>query len=316
MNIAIVGGSGFVGRNLLPVLTARGHRCTVLSRDPQRHRELKLIPHVRLRRANPYDPASLTAALEGADAAINLVGILNERGRNGKGFHRTHVTLVENLLQACREKGVGRLLQVSALNAGIDDPRASHYLKSKGEAEQLIKASGIDYTIVQPSIIFGTGDAFFNRFADLLKLLPVLPLACPKARMQPVWVGDLAEAVARMLESRQAVNKVYVLVGPKQYSLIELVRFTARALGRKRLVIGLPDFMSRMQAMVCDFVPGKPFSTDNYRSLQIDNVSRNNALPEFGIEPRPMEGLVRSYLRGSSRQQRFSAIRQRTGHRY
>lgn len=312
MNIALLGGSGFVGKNLLPVLTARGHQCTALSRDPEHCRELRLLPGVKLQRANPYDTQSLSTALAGADAVVNLVGILNERGRSGKGFERAHVTLMENLLEACNNAGVGRLLQVSALNAGIDDPKASHYLKSKGRAERLIKSSGIAYTIVQPSIIFGVGDSFFNRFANLLKWLPVLPLACPGAKMQPVWVGDVVAAMAAMLESRDAVGKVYPLVGPKQYTLIELVRFTAAALGKKRWIIGLPDFLSRLQGLVCDFVPGKPFSTDNYRSLKIDNVSADNALPDFGIEPRPMEGLVRSYLGGSTRQQRLNAIRQRT----
>jgi NADH dehydrogenase len=312
MNIALLGGSGFVGKNLLPELTAHGHLCSVLSRDPERCREIRLLPGVTLVRADPYDTQSLSTALAGADAVVNLVGILNERGRRGKGFRKAHVTLMENLLEASKQAGVGRLLQVSALNADSDDPNASHYLKSKGEAERLIKLSGIDYTIVRPSIIFGVGDSFFNRFARLLKWLPVLPLACPNAKLQPVWVGDLVAAMARMLESRDAVGKVYPLVGPKKYTLIELVRFTAAAQGRKRWIIGLPDFFSRLQALVCDFVPGKPFSTDNYRSLKIDNVSTENALPDFGIEPRPMEGLVRSYLGGSSHQQRLNAIRQRT----
>lgn len=312
MNIALLGGSGFVGNNLLPMLTARGHLCSVLSRDPERCRDLRLLPGVKLVRANPYDTQSLSTALVGANAVVNLVGILNERGRSGKGFRKAHVTLMENLLKACKEAGVVRLLQVSALNANTDDPKASHYLKTKGQAERLIKSSGVDYTIVQPSIIFGVGDSFFNRFAGLLKWLPALPLACPKAKMQPVWVGDVVAFMARMLESREAVGKVYPLVGPKEYTLIELVRFTAAAQGRKRWIIGLPDFLSRLQGLVCDFVPGKPFSTDNYRSLKIDNVSTENALPDFGIEPRPMEGLVRSYLGGSSHQQRLNAIRQRT----
>lgn len=312
MNIALLGGSGFVGRNLIPALTARGHECVVLSRDPERCREIRLLPGVRVVRANPHDLSSLAAALEGADAAVNLVGILNESGRGGKGFHKAHVGLVENLLAACEEAGVERLLQVSALNAGIDHPEASHYLKSKGEAEQRIRASGISHTIVRPSVIFGAGDSFFNRFAGLLKWLPILPLACPGAKMQPVWVGDVVAAMAIMLESREARNQAYPLVGPRQYSLIELVRFTAAALGKKRWVVGLPDAVSRVQGLVCDFVPGKPFSSDNYLSLQIDNVSSENALPAFGIEPRPIEGLVRSYLGGSSRQQRLNSIRRRT----
>ena len=309
MNIVLLGGSGFVGRNLLPELSARGHACTVLSRNTERCKELRLLPDVRLRRVDPFDQDALSSALDGADAAINLVGILNEKGRSGKGFHRAHVVLVENLLQACSDAGVRRILQISALNAGTDKPNASHYLKSKGEAEKRIRDSGLHYTIVQPSVIFGEGDSFFNRFAGLLKWLPALPLACPNSRMQPVWVGDVVSAMAKMLESREAVAQVYPLVGPRSYSLIELVRFTARALGVKRWIFGLPDFASRMQGLVCDFVPGKPFSTDNYRSLKIDNVSERNALPQFGIDPRPMEGLVRSYLGGSSNQKRLNAIR-------
>lgn len=309
MNIALIGGSGFVGRNLLPALTARGHSCTVLTRDPELCRELCLVPGVRLLRVDPYNAEALAAALEGMDAAINLVGILNERGRSGKGFHRAHVTLTENLVSACQASGVERILYVSALNAGSENPKASHYLRSKGEAEDRLRASGLKYTIVQPSIIFGEGDSFFNRFAGLLRYLPVLPLACPGARMQPVWVGDVVEAIAVALEIPQAVGQTYPLVGPKDTTLIQLVRFTAHAMGKKRLIMGLPDAVSRVQGLVFDFVPGKPFSSDNYRSLKIDNVSAYNALPELGIEPRPYNGLVRSYLGGSSLQKRLDSLR-------
>ena len=313
--VALLGGSGFVGRNLLHVLTQRGYRCIVLTRDTERCRELRLVPGVQLRRTNPYDFESLTSALKGADAVINLVGILNEGGRSGKGFHRAHVKLVENLLAACNEAQVARLVQISALNAEVDSPGASHYLKTKGEAERLIKHSGIEYTIVRPSVIFGADDSFFNRFAGLLKWLPILPLACPGAQLQPVWVGDVANAVAVILEKRETIGRAYSLVGPGKYSLIDLVRFTAKATEKKRWILGLPDFVSRLQGVVCDFVPGKPFSSDNYRSLKIDNVSDENGLRALGIEPRPLEGLVKSYLCGSSRQQRLDTIRQRTDHR-
>ena len=183
------------------------------------------------------------------------------------------------------------------------------------EAERLIKHSGIEYTIVRPSVIFGADDSFFNRFAGLLKWLPILPLACPGAQLQPVWVGDVANAVAVILEKRETIGRAYSLVGPGKYSLIDLVRFTAKATEKKRWILGLPDFVSRLQGVVCDFVPGKPFSSDNYRSLKIDNVSDENGLRALGIEPRPLEGLVKSYLCGSSRQQRLDTIRQRTDHR-
>jgi NADH dehydrogenase len=312
MKIVLLGGSGFVGRNLLPVLTSGGHHCTVLTRDPERCRDIRLLPNVTLKRADPYDVDSLTATLSGADAVINLVGILNESGRNGKGFERAHVTLTDNLLRACEGAGVRRFIQISALGADTDSPGASHYLKTKGRAEQLVAASNLDFTIVRPSVIFGVDDSFFNRFAGLLRWIPVLPLACPNAQMQPVWVGDVANAVGRMVEAPDAIAQTYTLVGPKKYKLIQLVRFTASAMGKKRLIIGLPDFVSRVQGLLCDFVPGKPFSSDNYRSLKIANVSDKNGLPALGIDPRPLKGLVKSYLRGSSRQLRLDTIR--SGH--
>ena len=315
MNIVLAGGSGFLGRHLLSAFAARGHSCAVLTRNPERCRELRLWPGVSLVRVRKYEPEPLKECLDGADAAVNLIGILNESGRDGSGFRKVHVELVESLLDACKAANVKRLLHVSALHAGTKDPSASHYLKTKGEAEEIILASGIDSTIVQPSVIFGVGDSFFNRFATLLRFMPILPLACPGARMQPVWAGDVAEAMARMLENPEFVGRRCPLVGPKSYSLIELVRFTARAIGKKRWVVGLPDGVSRLQAMICDFVPGKPFSTDNYRSLQIDNTSEENALWSLGIEPRSLEGLVRSYLAGTSHQRRLNAIRKRTGHR-
>lgn len=316
MNIALIGGSGFVGSNLLPALTARGHHCIVLTRDPERCRPLQLVQGVQLRRANPYDAEDLQKALEGVDAVVNLVGILNERGRSGKGFHKAHVALTESLITASKGAGVKRILYVSALNADSQNPKASHYLRTKGEAEDLLRASGLQFTIVQPSVIFGVDDSFFNRFAGLLRFIPLLPLACPGARMQPVWVGDVAEAIATALDSREAVGQTYALVGPKQASLLQLVRFTASAMGKKRLVIGLPDALSRLQGLVFDFVPGKPFSSDNYRSLQIDNVSAHNALPQLGIEPLPYNGLMRSHLGGCTHQSRLDALRRSPRRRY
>ncbi len=315
MKIVLLGGSGFVGRNLLSALTQRGHQCTVLSRDPERCRDIRLMPRTTLRRTNPYDVEALTEAVDGADAAINLVGILNESGRSGKGFERAHVELTQNLVQSCEDAGVERYIQVSALGADTDSPEASHYLRTKCRAEQVVRDSRLRYTIVRPSVIFGVNDSFFNRFASLLRWVPVLPVACPNALMQPVWVGDVAEAVCRMLETPESIGQAYPLVGPGKYKLIELVRYTAKVIGKKRLIFGLPDFVSRLQGLVFDFIPGKPFSSDNYRSLKVDNVSAANALTEFGIEPRPVEGYVRNYLRGSSRQQRLSDIRGGTQYR-
>jgi uncharacterized protein YbjT (DUF2867 family) len=275
-------------------------------------RELSIIPRVEVRQTDVYDPEKLAECLRGADAAINMVGILNEPGRKGKGFHRAHVELTERLIAACRAAGVRRFVQVSALNAGMGK---SHYLVSKGEAEARIRAAGdLDSTILQPSVIFGEGDAFFNRFAGLLRLAPVLPLACPNALMQPVWVGDVAAAITAVLPDKASFGRTLVLVGPRAYSLRELVTLTARAVGSQCRILGLPDGLSRVQARVMDFLPGKPFSTDNYLSLQTPNTSEANSLPELGISPRSLESVVPKMLGVSARQYRLDGFRKKVLH--
>jgi len=309
MRIVLLGATGFVGRHLLPELSQRGHRCVLLCRAVSRCGQLRLVPGVELR---PMPTAAnLSAALAGADAVINLIGILNERGRNGRGFRKVHVGITENLIEACRISGVRRVVHMSALNAGKG---TSHYLASKGEAENLLRqADFLDVTIVQPSVIFGAGDAFFNRFASLLRRTPVLPLACPDARLQPVWVGDVVNAIGNILENPWTIGRSLELAGPRVYTLRELVRFTARASGRPCWIIGLPDAVSRLQGWLMDFVPGKPFSSDNYKSLQVDNVSRHNALPELGITPHSINAEVTAYLSGSQHQRRLDDWRQRAG---
>jgi uncharacterized protein YbjT (DUF2867 family) len=308
MRIVLLGATGFVGHHLLPLLSAAGHQCLVLCRYKMGCRELALVPGLQLRQGDVHDPEFLVAQLKGADAAINLVGILNEPGRKGEGFRRVHVELVQKLIDACRQNGVRRLLHVSALNAGQG---SSHYLISKGEGEELIRnAHELDSTIVQPSVIFGEGDAFFNRFATLLRMTPVLPLACAGAKMQPVWVGDVTAAMAAALDDSESVGKTLVMVGPDEYSLQELVQMTACLSGLKRRVIGLPDVLSRLQARVMDFIPGKPFSSDNYRSLQTDNTSEENSLWRFGIEPRAVQGVVSCYLGGSQHQNQLNRCRE------
>ena len=311
MRIVLLGATGFVGHHLLPELASAGHQCLVLCRYMPGCRDLALVPRVELRQADVYDSGVLKEQLEGADAVINMVGILNESGRSGKGFRRVHVELTEKLIEACRETGVHRLLQLSALNAGKGD---SHYLASKGQAEDLIRqATDLDSTIVQPSVIFGEGDSFFNRFASLLNLMPVMPLACPQARLQPVWVGDVVKAMTIALEDSATAGRTLIMVGPREYSLKELVEWTARTAGLKRLIVGLPDAASRLQGRLMDFVPGKPFSSDNYRSLQIDNTSTENSLWSFGIRPHSLESIVPGYLGNSIHQDHLSRFRKQVG---
>ena len=311
MRIVLLGATGFVGHHLLPSLSAAGHECVALSRYKPGCRDLTLIPRVQVRQCDVHDAEGLRAAFSGADCVINMVGILNESGRSGKGFRKAHVELNRSVIDACRSAGVSRFLYVSALHAGQG---RSHYLKSKGEAEDLIRAAeDIDSTIVQPSVIFGAGDSFFNRFAALLKMVPVLPLACPDARMQPVWVGDVSRGIVRALADPNTIGKTLAMVGPEAFTLRELVEFTARAAGLKRIIVGLPDVLSRLQAAVMDFVPGKPFSTDNYLSLQTDNTSDDNSLPSLGIQPRPIHCVVSECLSHTLRQRRLDALRQQPG---
>jgi NADH dehydrogenase len=282
MKIIVLGGTGFVGRLLVQRLALEGHAVTVLSRNLGQHYDRFLPPGVSLRQADLHDPGALRDAFSGADAVINLVGILNEHGDDGRGFHHVHVELTQQVIAACKQAGVPRLLQMSSLNAGRG---RSHYLASRGEAEAAVKASGLDWTIFEPSVIFGVGDGLFTRFAALLQKLPVLPLACAGARLAPVYVGDVVEAFSRSLRDRRSIGEVYELYGPEVFTLAEIVRMSARQLGLRRLVLPLPDLLGRLQGLVCDFVPGKPFSSDNYRSLKTDAVGGIDGLHRLGIEP-------------------------------
>ena len=290
LSCCVLGGSGFVGSHLVARLANAGCQVTVPTRDPERCRHLKVLPTVKLVRADVHQLRTLTAVLDGADVAINLVGILNEAGRDGAGFRRAHVDLTRTLIEACRDRGVSRLIQVSALNAA--DPATasaatSHYLRSKGEAEALLRASTLRWTILQPSVIFGPGDSFLIRFANLLRVVPLaLPLAMPQTRFAPVHVADVVEAITRVLREPSTAGSVYQLFGPDTFTLRELVQLVSDQLGLRRHIIGLPRTVSRLQAAIMDFVPGKPFSTDNFRSLLTDSVGTTDGLRELGITPR------------------------------
>lgn len=313
--VCLLGGTGFVGSHLAALLSAHGYRVRVPARRCARHAALRVLPGVELVETDVHDTAALRAVLRGCAAAINLVGILNE-GRSGD-FHAVHVRLPRNLAGLCRETGVGRLLHMSALNADAVHGR-SRYLRSKGEGEDTAhQAEGLQVSSFRPSVIFGPGDHFFNRFGFLLKRSPfVLPLACPHARFAPVYVGDVAQAMLAALEDPLTVGRRYDLCGPHVYTLKELVEYTARALGLRRRVLGLGDGLSRLQAAVLGHVPGRPFTYDNYLSLQVDAVCAG-AFPEiFGIVPASVEAMVPIYLGRRDQRGRLDDYRQRARHNY
>ena len=241
----------------------------------------------------------LPRLLAGTDAAINLVGILNEKGHDGSGFRKVHVELVEKLVRACHESRVPHLLQMSALKANAESG-PSHYLRSKGAGERTLKNLAGDelrYTIFQPSVIFGPEDSFINRFAGLLRICPILPLARPKARFAPVSVADVASAFCAALENHSAYDRTFQLYGPEDYSLREIVVEIARILNLKRLIVGLPGSLSRIQAWFLDYViPGKLFTLDNYRSMAVASVGTENGLAALGITATSMRAVVPGYL--------------------
>jgi uncharacterized protein YbjT (DUF2867 family) len=310
MNIVVLGGTGFVGSHLIPRLSGLGHQLTVLSRNPATKPELSVLPNVKLAAVDVYDAAALAEAVRGADAVINLVGILNEKGFGGGGFRRAHVELTQHVIAACKVAGVRRLLQMSALNAGRGE---SHYLKTRGEAEAAVKASGLDWTIYQPSVIFGPGDGLFGRFKSLLMIAPVLPLARASTKFAPVYVGDVVAAMVKTLNDSAAHNQVFELYGPEVLSLAEIVRYTARCMHLRRLVIPLPDALGRLQALIMDFVPGKPFSTDNFLSLKLDSVGGIDGLYRLKLDKTQIEAVIPQILFPMGKQARLDRYRGASG---
>ncbi len=287
LNIFIAGGTGFVGRELAVRLVRRGHQLRVATRNAAHGDELLPLSSVEIREGNVYSVDFLRSCLDGCDVAINLVGALNPPGGAAAGLRRVHVQFTAALLAAIAEAGVPRLLQMSALNADAEHG-ASHYLRTKGEAEQLVRGSRerLDWTIFRPSVIFGPADSLTNRFAVLLRLTGGwLPLARARARFAPIHVGDVAEAFLRALAGGSTSRQTYELCGPDVLTLEQIVRLTAAAAQRSCHIWPLPDALAWLQGVAMQCVPGKPFSVDNYHSLLIDSVCRTSGCGELGIQP-------------------------------
>jgi NADH dehydrogenase len=296
--ICLLGGSGFVGRRVAAQFVAAGHDVTVLTRHRDRHRDLLVLPTATVVEGDVHNAVFLRRQFDHHDAVVNLVGILNERGFSGRGFVRVHAELPEKVVEACRVARVPRLLHMSALHARLNGP--SHYLRTKAMGEDTVhRAHNADFAVTsfRPSVLFGPGDSFLNRFAELLRVVPgVLPLACPKARFQPVFVDDVAQALVRALDNHQTFNQHYDLCGPRVYTLRQIVEYTASLIGKSVKVLGLGQFASYAQALVMELVPGKPFSLDNYHSLQVDSVCQRGFPEIFGITPTALESVAPLYL--------------------
>jgi NADH dehydrogenase len=314
LSIVVLGGTGFLGTRLVARLTKDGHQVTVLSRDRERHKHLLVLPGLALENCDVYQQPQLSERFRGQDVVINLIGIRNEGGFGGAGFRRAHTELTQHVLLAARSAGVPRLLQVSALKASPDAP--SYYLRSKGEAEKLIRDSNtaLDWTIFQPSVMFGRGDSFLNRFAGLLAAIPVaFPLARPNAKLQPVWVNDVVDALICCLHGGASSRQTYELGGPQVYTLREVVSLVARLTSRRRWIVGLPGFLGWLQGFFMNFVPGRPFSTDNYRTLGIDSIVKDDGFAKLGIKPKSMAASARLFLGSQEDNARLSQNRAAAG---
>ena len=315
--VVVLGGSGFVGRHLCHALAAEGYRVRVATRDRERAKEqLILLPTVDLAVADVHDPSQLAALVRGAEAAINLVGVLHE-GRGHATFQAAHVELTRKVVAACKEGGVPRLLHMSAL--GADPAGPSRYQRTKGEAERIVGESGLAWTIFRPSVIFGRGDGFLNLFARLLRLAPVVPLACPNTRFQPVHVEDVAQAFVKSFGELDSIGKSYDLCGPRVYRLRELVEYVGRITGHRRWILGLNDGLSYLQASSMEMPPLRQIlrsldmlmTRDNYYSMKVDNVCGCDF--PFGIAPAALEAVAPSYLGNRAPRARYRWFRGRAG---
>jgi NADH dehydrogenase len=297
-HILILGGTGFVGRSVCELLVERfgggSAQIVVPSRLPCRAKHLLPLPTVSVVPADVHDEAQLGALVRGCDAVINLLAILNG---SAAAFERAHVELPRRLARTCAAYGVRRVVHVSAIGAGASAP--SHYLRSKGAGEALLASSGLDLTVLRPSVIFGEHDRFLNLFAQLQAVLPVVPLAGAQARFQPVWVRDVAAGIVNSLEMPTSVGQVCECVGPQVFTLAQLVRAAGRWSGHERPVFGLPEPLARLQALMMEWLPGAPLmSRDNLDSMRVASVAggRLPGLKALGVEAATLASIAPGYL--------------------
>lgn len=309
-SIALVGGSGFIGSHLANALVAAGKSVRVATRRRARAAHLTMLP-LDVIELDVFDPIELARFVEGADALVNLAGALHGRRGNpyGPEFAKLHVELPSRIAAACEGKGVHRFVHLSAINADSNGP--SMYLRSKGDGEKAVLAAAqLATTIFRPSVVFGPGDRFLNTFAALQRVFPVLPLAKPDAKFQPVYVGDVVKAIVDTLDLDAAHGRTYELGGPAVYTLESLVRYCGQLIGREARIVRLPNALAYIQALSFETLPGEPLMTrDNLDSMSRDAVLSGPLAPELNLEPVAVETIAPTYLNEASLRSRFSALR-------
>lgn len=293
MKILVLGGSGFVGRHVCEKLAAQSHHITVPTRRPASAKHLLTLPRLELVQADVHDAQQLQQLVAGHDAVVNLVAVLHG---DAARFARVHVDLVRKLTNACRSAAVRRVVHVSALGAGHDAP--SMYQRSKAAGEDVLYASGLDVTVLRPSVIFGAEDKFLNLFARLQRAAPCMPLAGGSTQFQVVWVQDMAQAVVQCLVDAQTIGHLYEACGPDVLTLKQLVQLAGRLTGHERIVIALPAPLARAQAWLMEHAPGEPLmSRDNLDSLKAHNIATGAlGLQALGIQAASVHAIAPTYL--------------------
>ena len=296
--VLVLGGSGFVGRHVCEKLNQQQIHVTVLTRRRESARHLQMLPLVDVIEVATLDRDALATQLAGHDAVVNLIAILHG---SDAAFEQVHVGLPTSLVSACQAIGLKRIVHISALGAAADSP--SMYQRSKARGETVLRASGLDVSMLRPSVIFGAEDRFLNTFARLQQLFPVIPLASSQARFQPVWVEDVASAVVRCLQDPRTIGHTFEACGPDVFTLKQLVELAGQYAGvndgRGRPVFGLPAPLARLQARLMELAPGEPvMSRDNLDAMKIDNVASGTlpGLEALGITPSALSAIAPSYL--------------------
>lgn len=296
--ITVFGGSGFIGRYLVPLLVQQGWMVRVAVRYPERALFLKplgQLGQIKLLTTNIGDAQSVKKAVKGADAVINLVGILHQR--SSQKFNKLHVMGAENIANALKECGVQYFIHLSAL--GASEQSSSLYAQTKAAGEIKVKQIFPQATIIRPSVIFGPEDQFLNRFAKLAQRSLFLPLIHGHTKFQPVFVQDVALAIIQCLADGRAQGKAYELGGPNIYEFRQLIRYVLHLTHRQRCLLPIPSLFAKILAWPAEFLPNPPITRDQIKLLKYDNIVQPQALSfkDLGIQPSALELIVPDYLR-------------------
>jgi uncharacterized protein YbjT (DUF2867 family) len=325
MKIIVLGGSGFIGRHACEKLIAAGNSITVPTRNASQCKHLQMLPGLDLLPCNVHDAAQLAAAVVGHEVLVNLVAVLHGSAQR---FEQVHVQLPQSIVAACKAAAASgttpRIVHVSALGASLDAP--SMYQRSKARGEAVITASGLDFAILRPSVVFGAEDKLLNLFASLQKLAPIVPLAGADTQFQPVWVEDVAQALVLLATdssysnnscsrdislgyspktstNRPVQQAIYEACGPQVLTLRDLFAIAGQCVGAKRPILPLPIPLARMQAWVMEHLPGEPLmSRDNLQSMKVANIAsgQHPGLAELGITASSVQAIAPTYLAAHS----------------